>query len=76
MISQSQNLPDDSFAKLRDRVYHRLIEDKIDDKIFEVVKGAFEKSLKSEHIILSRFEKNRLLHDILKTVLADILERL
>ena len=76
MKSQPQNTPDDSFGKLQKRVYLRMKEDQIEDKVFEVVKGAFEQSLKSENIVLSRMEKHHFLRLILRSVLTDILDRI
>ncbi len=73
MTPQLSNFSDDPYKLLKDRVHRRLKEQKIDDKIFGVVKDAYTKLLKSENIILSRTERNRLLRDILKDELSDML---
>jgi hypothetical protein len=56
---------------LRDVLYLR-----VDNKIFEVVKNAFDHALILENIVLSQGEKNRLLSQILKMVLKAMLDRL
>jgi hypothetical protein len=49
---------------------------KIDDQIFEVVTRAYEVALNEEGILLSRPERKRLLSQILKLVLDDMLKKL
>ena len=48
----------------------------VNDQIFEVVKNVYEKALIRENIILSRAEKNRMLSQIIKMVLEDMLKKL
>ena len=73
MTPQMYNFSDDPFKQLKDRIHLRLKEDKLEDKIFGVVKDAYTQLLKSENIILSRTERNRLLRDILKDELKSML---
>ena len=73
MAPQLHNFPDDPYKQLKERIHRRLKEDKIDDKIFSMVKDACTQALQRENIILSRTEQNRLLRDILKDELSDML---
>jgi len=49
---------------------------KVDDQIFDTCAKAFENALNSENVVLSRSEKHRLLHQIMKTVLTEMLTKL
>ena len=48
----------------------------VNDKIFNVVKNAYEHALISENVVLSRAERDRMLSQIMKMVLEDILKKL
>ena len=76
MALQSSSLPDDPYKQLKDRLHRRLKEQKLEDKIFEVIRDSYTMALQSENIILSRTERKRLLRDILKDELNDMLAAL
>jgi hypothetical protein len=44
--------------------------------IFVAIQNLFEKALNEENIVLSRLEKNRMLREVLKSVLTDMLKKL
>jgi hypothetical protein len=67
---------EDPFNQLKNRIRLRMKEDMVDEKMVDVVKDAFSKILRTENIILSRAERNRLLQTILKDLLNDILKKL
>jgi len=48
----------------------------VNDQILEVIQVAYEDALKEEHIVLSSPERKRLLSQISKSVLEDILKKL
>ena len=73
MAPQPYNFSDGPYKQLRDRIHLRLKEEMINDHIFGLVKDAYTELLRTENIILSRTEHNRLLRDILKDVLTDML---
>jgi hypothetical protein len=65
-----------SYMDLKKRMFQRLQSAKVNDQIFEAVQKAYEGALISEQIVLSRLEKKRLLSQILKMVLEDMLKKL
>lgn len=65
-----------SYIDLRKRMLRHVQSSKVNDKIFEVVKNAYEQALSRENIILSRAERSRLLSQIMKMVLKDMLDKL
>lgn len=71
----SQQVPG-SYVNLQKRMLQRVQSAKIDDQIFEVVTRASEIALNEEGILLSRPERKRLLSQILKLVLDDMLKKL
>ena len=71
----SQQVPG-SYVNLQKRMLQRLKSAKIDDQIFEVVKQAYEVALNEEGILLSRPERKRLLSQLLKLVLDDMMKKL
>ena len=73
MAPKPYNFSDDPYKQIRDRIRLRLKEEMINDHIFGLVKDAYTELLRTENIILSRTEHNRLLRDILKDVLTDML---
>lgn len=48
----------------------------VNDQIFDTTAKLFEKALDKENIVLGRSEKHWLLHDVLKSVLTDMLTKL
>jgi predicted TIM-barrel fold metal-dependent hydrolase len=65
-----------SYVDLKKRMLQRLQSLKVNDQIFEVVQVAYEDALKEEKIVLSDPERKRMLSQILKTVLEDMLKKL
>ena len=65
-----------SYIDLRKRMLQHVQYSRVNDQIFEVMKNAYEKALIRENIILSRAEKNRMLSQIMKMVLEDMLKKL
>ena len=65
-----------SYSDLKKRVSQNMQSAKVDDRVFETVQNLFDKTLKSEQVVLSRPEKDRLLRQILKSVLTDMLTKL
>ena len=73
MYSHLNGYPDDPFRRLKDSIRTRLKEEMIEDQIFGVVQHAFSEILKTENIVLSRVERDRLLREVLKDTLDDML---
>ena len=71
----SQPVPG-SYVNLQKRMLQRVQSARIDDQIFEVVKQAYEVALNEEGIVLSRPERKRLLSQLLKLVLDDMIKKL
>jgi hypothetical protein len=71
----SQRVPG-SYVNLQERMLQRIQAAKTDDQIFEVVKRAYEVALNEEGILLSRPERKRLLSQLLKLVLEDMIRKL
>ena len=74
-MSLLRYIPPDSFDPKK-RVIQSMQSAKVNDQIFETAQKLFEKALASENIVLSRPEKDRLLSEILKSVLTDMLKKL
>ena len=49
---------------------------KVNDHIFEIIQMAYEEALIRENVVLSRPERKRLLAQILKLVLEDMIKKL
>ena len=71
----SQQVPG-SYVNLQKRMLQRIQAAKVNDQIFEVVKQAYEVALNEEGIVLSRPERKRLLSQLLKLVLDDMIKKL
>jgi hypothetical protein len=65
-----------SYVNLRKRMLQSVQATQVKDQIFQVVQNAFEAALKQENIVLSNPERKRLLSQILKSVLEDMLQKL
>lgn len=70
--------PDDfekrlSFIKVK--VNQHLQAKKLDDKIFEMIEEAYQEALVAEGVVLSRFEQQRMLRDILGDVLEGVIKK-
>jgi hypothetical protein len=64
------------YIDLRRHILQRLRSANINDQVFVVVRMAFAKALEVDDIVLSRPEKERLLADVLKSVLAEMNKKL
>ncbi len=71
----SQQVPG-SYSNLQKRMLQKIQEAGVNDQIFEAVQKAYEEALTSENIVLSRPERKRLLSQILKLVLDDMIKKL
>lgn len=68
-------IPPGSFD-IKKRIIQSMQSAQVNDHIFDAAAKAFEKALNSENIVLARSEKHRLLGEILKSVLTDMLTKL
>jgi len=77
MLNPFASQPDSgSYIDLRKRMFQRVQSVMVNDKIFEVVKNAYEHALIRENVILSRAERDRMLSQIMKMVLEDMIKKL
>ncbi len=65
-----------TYFDLKKRMIQKVQSSKANDLIFVAIQTLFEKTLNEENITLSRPEKNRLLREVLKSVLTDMLKKL
>ena len=67
-----------SYIDLKKRVLREVKAARVDDQIFEVVQKAFEDALKKDNVVilLARFERKRLLAQVMKQVLSDMVRKL
>ena len=65
-----------SYIDLRKRMFQSVQRMKVNDKIFEAVKNTYEHALIRENVVLSRAERDRMLSQIMKMVLEDMLKKL
>lgn len=65
-----------SYPDLRTRMLQDVRYLRVEDKIFEVVRNAYEHALIRENVVLSRAEKDRMLSQIMKMVLEDMAKKL
>jgi len=65
-----------SFNEALKRMTRLMQQHQIDDRIFEMLKQAFEKELGNANVTLSRPERIRLLQQVSKTILDDVLEKI
>ncbi len=65
-----------SYANLQKRMLKNMQAARVNDQIFSVMQKIFEDALKQENIALSAPEKQRMLVQIMKQVLTDMLSRL
>jgi len=66
----------DSYLDLKKRMLQKVQSAGITDQIFEAVQKAYEEALTAENIVLLRPDRKRLLSQILKSVLDDMLKKL
>ena len=65
-----------SYVNLKKRTLQKVQGLKVNDQIFQVVQNAFEQSLNTENIMLSRPERKVLFLQILKAVLEDMIRKI
>ena len=65
-----------SYVNLKKRMLQNVQATSVNDQIFQVVQNSFEAALRQENIVLSNPERKRLLSQILKSVLEDMLQKL
>lgn len=65
-----------SYVDLKERIFQQIQAAGINDRVFESVQKAYEEALARENVILSRPERKRLLSQVLKQVLEDMLKKL
>jgi hypothetical protein len=65
-----------SYANLKTRMLKRIRDAGVHDRIFQVVQHAYENALGEENVVLSRPERQRMLSQILKQVLEDMVKKL
>lgn len=66
------NLPDDPFNQLKKRIRLRMKEEMVDERVRDLITGAYDQVLSSENIILSRSERIRLFRALLQDIFNDI----
>jgi hypothetical protein len=65
-----------SYVNLQKRMLQHVQATKVNDQIFQVVQKSFEEALRLENIVLSLPERKRMLSQILKSVLEDMIKKL
>ena len=65
-----------SYVNLKQRMLQLVKGKKVYDQIFQVVQTAYEEALKTENIVLSRPEQKRMLAQIFRLMLEDMLKKL
>jgi hypothetical protein len=69
-----ESLP--SYINLQKRMLQHVRATKVNDQIFQVVQQSFEDALRLENIVLSQPERKRMLSQMLRAVLEDMLKKL
>ena len=67
---------DDPFKRLKDQMCHRMKEEMVSEKMLDVAKGAFKGLLRTENVILSRAEHQRLFRAVVQEMVNDMLSNL
>jgi hypothetical protein len=65
-----------SYVNLKERIFQLIRQGKVYDQIFQVVQSAYEDALGEENILLSRPERARLLSQVLRLMLEDMIKKL
>jgi len=65
-----------SYMNLQKRMLQRVQETKVNDRIFDAVQKSFEDALRAENIVLSLPERKRMLSQILRSVLENMIKKL
>ena len=73
----SQSSEPSPYDQIKARIHRRIVQEKrIDEKIVELVQIACKNALQTERILLSRAEHARLVQDVLRDVLLEILAKM
>jgi hypothetical protein len=67
---------DDPFKRLKDRIRLRLKQEMVEEQMLGVLNNAYAEVLRTENIVLTRKERERLLREVLKDTLDDMLRDL
>ena len=65
-----------SYVNLQKRMLKKVQSAGVNDHVIEVLRKAYEDALTNENIVLSRPERKRLLKQIIKLVLEDMVKKL
>ena len=65
-----------SYMDLKKQMLQRILSFNINHQILEVLQVAYEDALKEEHVILSSPERKRMLSQISKSVLEEMIKKL
>src|SRR5687768_7425443 len=65
-----------SYIDLRKRMLQHVQLMRVNDQIFKVIQNAYEHAMITENVVLSRAEKNRMLSQIIKGVLEEMIKKL
>jgi hypothetical protein len=76
MFNSNDPVVSGSYVELRSNILQRLQSANINDQVFAVVRMAYGKALEEANIVLSRPERERLLADVLKSVLGEMNKKL
>ncbi len=74
-MSLLRPIPPSSFD-IKKRIIQNMQSAQVNDQIFDATQKLFENALNKENILLARSEKQRLLRDVMKSVLTDMLTKL
>lgn len=64
-----------SYHNLQERMYKK-VSAKVNDQLLGILQKAYEDALYEENVVLTRPERNRLLSQIVKMVMEDVLKKL
>ena len=65
-----------SYVNLQKRIFQRVQSSEINNQIIKIVRESYDDAIDAENIALSRAEKKRLLLQILKLTLENMIEKL
>jgi hypothetical protein len=65
-----------SYIDLLKRMTQRVQQQKVDDRLLEILQQVFEKELETGNIVLSRSERVRLFRQVTKAILTNMLGKL
>jgi hypothetical protein len=66
----------DSFSDIKTRVKRHMRDEKINEYILGLVKSAYERAIDAQNAVISKPEKEILLKNVTKEILAEMLEQL